>query len=156
MKCLLLVLLALSGVVMAAPEGGDPVCAKTQITLRKGPGSQYPVSWCAARFMPFLRQESKNGWVRVIDFEGESHWAPARDLSSVLHCVVVKTQVATLRKEPSMSAQPSDLKTVDRYTPLKKIESQGEWVKVEDETGRQAWIHESNIWKPMKVQSVKF
>lgn len=146
----------LSTQTLAATATGDPACAKTAITLRKGPGAQFPVSWRVARFMPFLKLESKNGWIKVKDFEGETHWALARDLSSSLPCVVVKSQVASLRKEPSASSPPAELKTLDRYTPLKKLQAEGEWLKVEDESGRQAWIHESNIWKPAKVQSVTF
>src|SRR4051812_47988305 len=81
--------------------GGEPVCSKSFITLRKGPGTQFPVSWKVARFMPFLKFENKNGWVRVEDMDGEQHWAQAKDLTSASHCLVVKTQVATLRREPS-------------------------------------------------------
>ena len=142
--------------VLAATGSGEPSCAKNFIVLRKGPATSFPVSWRAARYMPFFRHEAKGAWVRVTDLEGESHWAQPRDLTSAYPCVAVKAMVATLRKEPTLAAPPADLKTVDRYTPLKKLETPGEWVKIEDETGRRAWIHESNIWKPMKVQSVKF
>jgi len=135
---------------------GDPTCAKNYITLRKGPGAQYPISWRVAKYMPFLRQESKNGWVKVQDLEGEIHWAQGKDLSSGLHCVVVRAAIATLRKEPSTTAPMAEIKTLDRYTPLKKLEMKDDWVKVEDETGRQAWIHDSNVWRPMKVQSMSF
>lgn len=157
MRVTLLVALLLGAVsALAAPSRGEPSCAKNFIVLRKGPDSSFPVSWRAARYMPFFRHEAKGAWVRVTDLDGESHWAQPRDLTSAYPCVAVKATVATLRKEPKQGAPPADLKTVDRYTPLKRLESQGEWVHIEDETGRRAWIHESNIWKPMKVQSVKF
>ena len=74
----------------------------------------------------------------------------------ILRICRASSPVATLRREPSSTAQTLDLKTVDRYTPLKKLEVQGEWIHVEDETGRQAWVHESNVWKPMKIQSMDF
>ncbi len=107
--------------------------------------------------MPFMRQaERKSGWVRVEDLEGESHWAKPSDLTNRFRCVVVKTNVAVLRKEPSTSAPPVDLKTVDRYTPLKRLGNDREWMQVEDETGRTAWIHESQVWKPVNVQSISF
>lgn len=156
MLVLFVVLAAVNAMAVTAAGSGDPVCAKNFTVLHKGPGVSYPVSWRVSRYMPFFRGESKNGWVRVTDLDGESHWAQPRDLTTAIHCVVVRSAVATLRREPSVSAPPSDLKTVDKFTPLKKIEVNGEWVKVEDDTGRTAWIHESNIWKPAKVQSVKF
>lgn len=135
---------------------GDPACAKAPSTLRRGPGGSFAVSWKVARHMPFLKMESKSGWVKVQDLDGEQHWAASRDLSSAYNCVVVKSSVATLRQEPSTGAPPVDLKTLDRYTPLKKIESQGEWIKVEYDAGQQAWIHESNVWKPVKISTVNF
>ena len=151
MKYFWLIFLCLQ--VHAAPE---PTCAKGNISLRKGPGTQFPVSWKVSRYMPFLTTERKNGWVKVQDLDGETHWAQPRDLSSALHCVVVKSQVATLRKEPSSTGGLADLKSVDRYTPLKKLETQGEWIHVEYDSGVQAWIHESTVWKPTKIQAVNF
>ena len=82
--------------------------------------------------------------------------AKPRELTSAIHCVVVKSTIATLRKDPSTTAATADLKTIDRYTPLKRLESQGEWMHVEDEAGHQAWIHESTVWKPVKIQSMNF
>lgn len=154
MRLFLLLLFMCSRALFAA--SGDPACAKAYITLRKGPGTQFPVSWKVARYMPFLKLESKSGWVKVQDLDGEMHWAAARDLNSTIRCVVVKSNVATLRRDPSATSPTVDLKTLDRYTPLKKLEAQGEWIHVEDETGRQAWIHESTVWKPVRIQSVNF
>lgn len=133
---------------------GDPTCAKGYITLRKTPNG--PVSWHVAKYMPFLRYESKGPWVKVLDLESETHWAQAKDLTNSFRCVVVKTQAAALRETASPNGPLSDLKSLDKYTPLKRLEGGGEWVHVEDETGRQAWIHETNVWKPAKIQAVTF
>lgn len=137
-------------------HAGDPVCAKAYITLRKGPGDKNPVSWKVAKYMPFMRTDRKSGWAKVQDLEGEEHWAKNSDLSTAYRCVVVKTNVATLRKEPKPDAAPIEIKTADRYTPFKRLGNDREWVQIEDETGRQAWVHESNVWKPVNVQSISF
>jgi len=148
----LLLLLLFAGNAWA----GVPVCAKSYITLRKGPGPQHPVSWRVARYMPFMRTERKAGWVKVEDLEGEEHWAKSSEVTNAYRCVVVKTNIATLREKPSPSAPPIEIKTADRYTPFKRLGNEREWVQIEDETGRQAWIHESTIWKPVNVQSISF
>lgn len=153
MKLLFLAAL-LASRVFAAVSSGDPTCTKGQATLRKSPNG--PTAYKVAKYTPFLRQEIKGGWARVTDSEGESNWISPRELSTQLHCVIVKAQVATLRTQPSTSAPTADLKTVDRYTPFKRLESQGEWMHIEDEAGHQAWIHESTVWKPVKIQSVSF
>ena len=106
--------------------------------------------------MPFLKTERKGPWSKVEDLEGEEHWIKTSDLTNKIRCVVVKTNIATLRRDPTSSSVPIDLKTVDRYTPFKRIANDREWVQVEDETGRQAWLHESQIWKPVNIQSITF
>ncbi len=147
----------LSGAVaVSSAHAGDPVCAKSYITLRKGPGEKNAVSWKVAKFMPFLRVERKSGWAKVQDLEGEEHWAKNSELTGAIRCVVVKTTTAILRKEANSGASPLDFKTVDRYTPLKRLSNDREWVQIEDETGRQGWVHETNVWKPVNVQSISF
>ena len=121
--CWWLIFLAMT-VGKAFAVSGDPTCAKTYISLRKGPGAQFPISWKVARYMPFLRIDYKNGWAKVQDLDGETHWALSRDLSSGLHCIVVKATVATLRQKPSSTAPASELKTADRYTPFKRVDNQ--------------------------------
>lgn len=155
---LLLALLAFVALFFSTTvaHAGDPVCAKNYITLRKGPGEKNAVSWKVAKFMPFMRNERKSGWAKVQDLEGEEHWAKNSELSTAYRCVVVKSTTAILRKEPNSGSPPIELKTADRYTPFKRLSVEREWVQIEDETGRQAWVHESNIWKPVNVQSISF
>lgn len=137
-------------------SGAQPACAKGYISLRKGPGTQHPVTWKVARYMPFLRVERKGSWSKIQDLEGDVHWVKNSDLNTVDRCVVVKTNVAILRQEPSSQAAAAELKTVDRYTPFKRLESDREWIQVQDETGRKAWIHETNVWKPVMVNAISF
>jgi uncharacterized protein YgiM (DUF1202 family) len=140
----------------AFAANGDPACARDVVTLHKGPGKQFAVAMKVAKYTPFLKVENKSGWVKVQDLDGEMFWTLPRGLTSNMRCVVVKTTVAALRSEPSTSSPSAELKTVDRYTPLKRLEAKGEWIHVEDETGHQAWIHETNVWKPAKIANVTF
>jgi SH3-like domain-containing protein len=156
-KLLLPLLLLLPQLLFAAAGGGgEPTCAKNATTLHKGPGRHFPVTWKVSRYMPFMRYESKSGWARVEDLEGESHWAESKDLTRSIHCVVVKSQVANFHKEPKTSSKAADLKTLDRYTPLKKISVDAEWIHAEDEAGHQGWINEASVWKPVRVANFSF
>lgn len=146
----------LLSLVSHAAWAAEPVCAKSYITLRKAPGNNEAVSWKVARYMPFLRLEKKNGWSKLEDLEGEIHFAKNSDVTNQFRCVVVKTTVATLRAQPNSSAPPIELKTADRYTPFKRLNNDRDWMQIEDETGRQAWIHETQVWKPVNIQSFTF
>ncbi len=109
--------------------------------------------------MPFLMLEKKSGWAKLQDLDGEIHWGKLNELNTKDRCVVVKVNVATLRREASKTAPPPEkLRTVDRYTPFKRIETEeaSEWLPVEDETGMRAFIHENYVWKPVIVNSFSF
>jgi SH3-like domain-containing protein len=136
----------------------EPACAKGYISLRKSPSATAPLSWKVAKYMPFMVTEKKNGWAKVQDMDGEVHWAKLTDLNFKNRCVVVKVNVAVLRAQPSKTAPPAALRTVDRYTPFLRIEHDepGEWLEVADETGSRAWVHENYVWKPVVVNSFSF
>jgi SH3-like domain-containing protein len=148
----LILLLALPGGQAAA----QAMCARRTVNLHKGAGYGTPVTWKVAKYMPFLRLERKGSWSKVQDLEGQVHWLPSRELTAGIRCVVIKTNVAKLHKDPQMSAPAAVLRTLDRYTPLKRIKDQSEWIQVEDEDGHRAWVHESQVWKPVLVQSFSF
>ena len=134
----------------------EPVCAKKPVTLRKSAGDGAPVSWKVPRYMPFLRIGQKSGWSKLQDFEGEVHWARAGDVTTALRCVVVKANVANLHKDPSPGSPASDLKSVDRYTPLLRVADQGDWMQVKDEAGHLSWIQTAQVWKPVVINAISF
>ena len=149
----LLALTLFGGVAEAAVQ---PVCARAATSLRKGPGTQFPVTWKVAKFMPFLSLQRKSGWSKVQDLEGDVHWVRSVDVTNKVRCVVVKTSVAALHKQPNANSPAEDFKTLDRYTPLKRIGDEPDWLQVEDEAGHKAWIHSSQVWKPVLVNSFTF
>jgi SH3-like domain-containing protein len=150
------ILWILLSLTVTAVAHAQAVCSRSAVSLHKAPSASSPVSWKVPKNMPFLRMERKGGWVKVQDLEGETHWARSSDLTSKIRCVVVKTAVAALHKDPSPNSPATDFKTLDRYTPLKRVADQSEWLRVEDEAGHLAWIHESQVWKPVMVNAFSF
>lgn len=135
----------------------EPVCTnKPLTTLRKSADEKSAVTWRVSRYMPFLRIEKKNGWSKLRDLDGETHFARAKDLSTSLRCLVVKTNVATLHREPSASAPATDFKHVDRYTPFLRVADKDDWFQVKDEAGHVAWIAAPQVWKPVVINSMSF
>lgn len=142
---------------LSAQASAQAVCAKGYISLRRGPGENFPFSWKVARYMPFVRLENKAGWSKLQDLDGVVHWARSSEVTTEDRCVVVRSNVANLRSEPSRSSNPpKEIKTADRYTPFKRLFSQDDWIQVEIEGGAPVWIHEGNVWKPVVVQSFNF
>ncbi len=142
---------------VSAYADSEPVCIiKPDVNLRKGPGSDYAITWSVPIFMPFLKVERKGKWIKLRDLDGDVHWAHSSSVSHRTTCAVVKTKTARLRKEPGKNQPVAELSSVDRYTPFKKMDRDGEWVKVRDEFKGTYWVHENNIWIPMARSKVAF
>ena len=128
-----------------------------KVTLHKGPGSNFPRSWVVTKYMPLQELERKDHWIKVKDMDGDVHWVGATQVTNKYRCVVIKSSVAQLRSGagPQFPA-PSLMMTADRYTPFKRVESEGPWVQVENDFGIKAWIHEKNLWRPIQTVKMSF
>jgi hypothetical protein len=107
--------------------------------------------------MPFVRIDRKGRWYKLQDMDGQVHWGRSNQFTHKIRCVVVKAPRAVTHKEPNnRSPSAEGFKTLDRYTPLKRVDSDDAWIQVEDDLGQRSWIHESNLWSPVTVQSIHF
>ncbi|OFZ12168.1 MAG: hypothetical protein A2Z20_09090 [Bdellovibrionales bacterium RBG_16_40_8] len=128
--------------------------AKTN--LRKGPGSQNPISWTVAKYTPLIELRRAGEWIEVEDIDGEIHWVYSRNVTRKMVCVAVKLNTAKLRLTPSAQGELADIRQVDRYTPFKRLDVKESWYQVEASWGESYWLHESAVWRPTKVAKVKF
>lgn len=129
------------------------LCASNvKVQLHKGPGSKFPRTWVVGKYTPLQELERKDHWIKVKDMDGEDHWVDATHVTYKYRCVAVKSTVAQLRTGagPQFPA-PNLMMTADRYTPFKRVESEGPWVQVENDYGVKAWIHEKNLWRPVAI-----
>lgn len=124
--------------------------------LRKGPGTNFPVTWAVGQYMPFMKIGEKNGWAQVKDLDNQTHWVIARALTQRFGCAVVKTKQARLRRGPSLRSPASEPELVDRYTPFKKIDREGSWIRVQDDHKTEYWVSETQLWIPMVKTTVTF
>jgi SH3-like domain-containing protein len=156
--CLFTLTLLISGQTFATVTGpAEPVCVvKSGVRLRKGPNVKFSTSWAVPKFMPLLKLEQKGAWAHVQDLEGTTHWVASKVLSKKTACAVVKTKTAKLRQGPGMDQPLAELSSVDRYTPFRKVDRDGEWVQVEDDYGGNYWVHETNVWIPVSKMKIAF
>lgn len=143
--------------ILTSLSQAQPVCVHARnAQLRKGPGTNYGITWTVGQLMPFMKIGEKNGWAHVKDLDGQSHWILAKLLTQRYACAVVKAKQARLRKAPDPRAPASEPEIVDRYTPFKKIDREGGWIQVEDDHQTEYWIAESALWAPIMRTSVRF
>ncbi len=134
------------------------LCASaTKVNLYKGPGQSFGKTWVVGKYMPLQELERKNSWIKVKDMDGDDHWVDATQVTNKYRCVAVKSSIAQLRVGAGPQyAAPALMMTADRYTPFKRVESEGPWVQVENDFGIQAWIHEKNLWRPVSVVKMTY
>ena len=136
----------------------NALCVNTgKVTMYKGPGSQNPKSWVVSKYTPLQELERKDRWIKVRDQDGEVHWVPSTQVTYKFRCVSIKSSVAQLRTGagPQHPAHPT-MMTADRYTPFKRVESDGPWVQVENDFGIKAWVHEKNLWRPVQMVKMNY
>lgn len=117
--------------------------AASEVNLRAGPGTRYPVRWVLQRRgMPIKIVGEDDVWRRVVDYEGTEGWIHASLLSS-RRTVVVTGTTRELRRSASadarvvLRAEPGVIGTLLNCT--------SSWCLVEISDVR-GWIERSSIW----------
>lgn len=115
---------------------------KDGVNLRSGPETSADVLFQLPAGYPLQVIERKGDWISVSDYENDKGWISAALVSSAPH-VIVKTERGNVRSGPGTD-QPTVGKVV-RDVILKKLDQQGEWIKVAHPqlTG---WIHKQLVW----------
>lgn len=135
----------------------QPVCVTVaKAILRKGPGTNFPVSWTAAQYMPLMRVKSQGAWVQVQDLDGELHWVAAQSISSRVNCLVIRKNGVPLRSGPGQEHPLAEFPFADRYTPFKKVDRDGAWIKIQDDYRTTFWVYETNVWIPIMKSKITF
>lgn len=117
--------------------------AASEVNMRAGPGTRYPVRWVLQRRgMPIKIVGEDDVWRRVVDYEGTEGWIHSSLLSS-RRTVVVTGATRELRRSASadarvvLRAEPGVIGTLLNCT--------SGWCLVEIQDVR-GWIERSSIW----------
>jgi SH3-like domain-containing protein len=144
-------------ILLLSPSAFAGLCVTSNgVNLRTGPGPKYPVSWKVSKYTPLAEIKTTGGWIEVEDMDGEHHWIYSGNVTRKLICVTVRTNTAKLRKTPGPQGELADIKQVDRYTSFKRIDEQDDWYQVEASWGETYWIHDSMVWRPLKISKLNF
>jgi SH3-like domain-containing protein len=124
----------------------------TLTNIRRGPGTKYDVSWKAWKYTPLRVIGEHGNWYKVKDFENDIGWIH-KTATSIIPSVIVKTEMANFRTEPSMKSQEAF--QVKLGHPFKFVQEINGWYKVVDLKGKTGWISKSVVWGFTKSQDLK-
>lgn len=114
----LVILAALAGAFVAAPALADPAPAPrfaslkaSEVNLRKGPGTDYPISWVFQRAgLPVKITREFEAWREIVDAEGTTGWVIRTLLSSRRTAQVLPWEVKPNepRRQEPLTERPRD------------------------------------------------
>ena len=145
--CLLAALLILSGPRLAA-EPGAPLprfasLRASEVNLRAGPGSQYPVEWVfLRRSLPIEITAEYGNWRKVRDADSAEGWVH-KSLLTGRRSILVTGAVRSLRRDPDAASA-----AVARAEPGvvgRLLVCAGGWCRIEVD-GLKGWLPQADFW----------
>jgi SH3-like domain-containing protein len=146
----------LAAILLSAFKADAFCITAAEAKLREAPNPRAKVTWTVGKYTPLITLKWQGNWVQVEDMDGDTHWVHGSSGREKLQCVAIKSPVAKLRTSAAASAPLADLRQVDRYTGFKRVDRIEEWFQLEAPWGAEYWVHESNVWRPVKVQTIGF
>lgn len=118
--------------------------SKDNVNVRKGPSTQNPVVMELFEGWPLKVMSQKGEWYEIVDYENDKGW---------IHSTLVRkndTVIVNVNKTGNMRSGPgknnSVVAEVERGVVLKKLGSEGKWVKVKHSQGTVGWIYQTLLW----------
>ena len=133
-------------ILISNPSYGLCVKSKTA-NLRNGPGTNFEISWQTFQNMPLKEISRKGSWVKVRDFENDTHWIHKSLVTKNFKCAVVKQKTANLRTGPGSSFQQDKIfPNAEQYTTFKFVKTKGKWAKVKNSFDDPYWVFRKLVW----------
>lgn len=139
-----------------APTVFSDCVVSPKANLRKGPGTQYQITWVVGKYMPLQRLRLKGRWAQVKDLDGQTHWTSRKHLSTKISCVVVHSKYTFLHKGPGLDFSRASIPLADKYTPFKSLGGEDGWLQVVDSLGNTSWTIIGQVWRPRYAQQIDF
>ncbi len=114
------------------------------VNVRTGAGTDYEVSMELFEGYPLRVLETQGEWLKIVDFENDSGWIHQSLVTDGNTVIVNGNKNVNMRAEPSTDS--TIIATVDRGVVMTRLETQGNWLKLEHATGLVGWIYKPLLW----------
>jgi len=105
--------------------------------LRQGPGTNYTVLWRVDRHFPLYVLDRSNGWLHVMDFDGDEFWISEKIVSFDRYVI---TQLSECNVRKGAGVDYELLFRAERGVILKVLDYKEGWMKVRHTDGEVGWI----------------
>ncbi len=116
---------------------------KDEVNLRQGPSFEYPIKLIyKKKYLPVIILDKSETWKKIRDFENNSGWIHASQLSKKKSAICKKNN-SVLYKKPTIFSKPIAKLEIGRLVLIKKCKAK--WCKITsgDYGG---WILKNTLW----------
>ena len=114
-----------------------------EVNLRQGPSFEYPVKFIyKKKYLPIEILDKSETWRKIKDFENNSGWIHASQLSKKKSAICKKNN-SVLYKKPTIFSKPIAKLEIGRLVLIKKCKVK--WCKISS-GGFSGWIYKNSLW----------
>ena len=118
-----------------------------EVNLRQGPSLEYPVKFIyKKKYLPIEILDKSETWRKIKDFENNSGWIHASQLSKKKSAICKKNN-SVLYKKPTIFSKPIAKLEIGRLVLIKKCKVK--WCKITT-GGFKGWVFKSSLWGKLK------
>ena len=118
-----------------------------EVNLRQGPSFEYPVRFIyKKKYLPVEILDKSETWRKIKDFENNSGWIHASQLSKKKSAICKKNN-SVLYKKPTIFSKPIAKLEIGRLVLIKKCKVK--WCKITT-GGFKGWVFKSSLWGKLK------
>lgn len=115
---------------------------RDKLNVRAGPGTEHPIIMNYSKPYPiFVLDVARNGWVKVLDFDGDRGWIQPASLAFGPRYVITKTNQSNIRSGGGKGYEQFPVAfTAERGVYLQVVEEKDGWLHVKHDQGQEGWI----------------
>ena len=118
-----------------------------EVNLRQGPSFEYPIKFIyKKKYLPVEVLDKSETWRKIKDFENNSGWIHASQLSKKKSAICKKNN-SVLYKKPTIFSKPIAKLEIGRLVLIKKCRAK--WCKITSGNFN-GWIYKNSLWGKIK------
>ena len=118
-----------------------------EVNLRQGPSFEYPIKFIyKKKYLPVEILDKSETWRKIKDFENNSGWMHASQLSKKKSAICKKNN-SVLYKKPTIFSKPIAKLEIGRLVLIKKCKLK--WCKISS-GNFSGWIYKNSLWGKIK------
>ena len=118
-----------------------------EVNLRQGPSFEYPIKFIyKKKYLPVEVLDKSETWRKIKDFQNNSGWIHASQLSKKKSAICKKNN-SVLYKKPTIFSKPIAKLEIGRLVLIKKCKAK--WCKITSGNFN-GWIYKNSLWGKIK------